>query len=211
MSATNDEQQSRSTSYGQVGSATVVDRFGVWLSMRKTVSVLGPVEGKRFADLGCGFNATGARTVIDRAAHTTLVDLALAEDLQQLPKVTAILGHLPEAMAQIESESLDLVVCSAVLEHLSEPERMLAEIRRVMAPGGCLFLTVPNWLGKRFLELSAFRLGLSPMLEMDDHKTYYDPKDLWPLLRRAGFLPHDITCRRYKFGLNTYARCRVGA
>ena len=44
---------------------------------------------------------------------------------------------------------------------------------------------------------------------MDDHKRYYDPRDLWPLLVEAGFAPHAIRCRRHKFGLNTFAVCRV--
>ncbi len=43
---------------------------------------------------------------------------------------------------------------------------------------------------------------------MDDHKMYYDPRDLWPLLVQAGFRPRDIRCFRHKFGLNTFARCR---
>jgi hypothetical protein len=46
---------------------------------------------------------------------------------------------------------------------------------------------------------------------MDDHKTYFDPKDLWPLLFGAGFLPHGIKCHRHKFGLNTLGVCRVDA
>ena len=44
---------------------------------------------------------------------------------------------------------------------------------------------------------------------MDDHKRYYDPRDLWPLLVEAGFRPSSIRCYRHKFGLNTFAVCRV--
>jgi hypothetical protein len=43
---------------------------------------------------------------------------------------------------------------------------------------------------------------------MNDHKMYYDPRELWPCLVRAGFRPRDIQCRRHKFGLNTFAACR---
>jgi hypothetical protein len=88
---------------------------------------------------------------------------------------------------------------------------MLREIRRVCAPGGTCLVNVPSWRGKWFLELSAFRLNVSPPEEMDDHKTYYDPRDLWPLLVRAGFLPHEISCFKHKFGLNTFAVCRVSS
>jgi hypothetical protein len=66
---------------------------------------------------------------------------------------------------------------------------------------------VPSWRGKRFLELSAFRLGLSPAEEMDDHKMYYDPRDIWPMLVRAGFKPSRVKVFRHKFGLNTFASC----
>ena len=59
--------------------------------------------------------------------------------------------------------------------------------------------------GKTFLEFSAFRLGLSPKSEMDDHKMYYDKRDLWPLLVKAGFLPSAIETRYHKFGLNLFA------
>ena len=40
---------------------------------------------------------------------------------------------------------------------------------------------------------------------MNDHKIYYDPRDLWPLLVRAGFIPQAIRMGTHKFGLNTYA------
>ena len=69
-------------------------------------------------------------------------------------------------------------------------------------------VNVPSWRGKRFLELAAFRLGVAPKEEMDDHKAYYDPRDLWPLLVGAGFLPSEIKVTRHKGGLNTIARCR---
>jgi len=71
---------------------------------------------------------------------------------------------------------LDVVLCISVLEHLWDPETALSEFKRILRPGGVCFINVPTWLGKRFLEFSAFRLGLSPVEEMDDHKTYYDQK-----------------------------------
>jgi len=56
------------------------------------------------------------------------------------------------------------------------------------------------------LRESAFRLELSPLDEIDDHKTCHGVKDLWPLLVRA-FLPSRIRCFSHKFGLNTFAVC----
>jgi SAM-dependent methyltransferase len=200
----------RSGAYGQERDPTFVDRFGVWLSGR-AVRRHAELDGKRVGDFGCGYEASFARSLIGRAGELTLVDLKLADDLKRDERVRAIEGPLPDSLAELESGSLDVVLCLSVLEHLSEPQRMLDEIHRLSAPGGVALINVPTWRGKRFLELSAFRFGLSPAEEMDDHKRYYDPRDLWPMLVRAGWRPSAIRVRRHKFTLNTFAVCRVTA
>ncbi|MCW3001225.1 MAG: Methyltransferase type 11 [Conexibacter sp.] len=198
----------RRGSYGQHGKSTPVDRFGVWLSAL-ALRRHGEFDGRRIADLGCGFNASFTRTVLDSVDSALLVDLALADDLKQHPRVRAIEGSLPDVLPTLDSGSLDLVLCLSVLEHVWDAQEALSQIRRTLAPGGMALLNVPSWRGKPFLELAAFRLGVSPAEEMDDHKCYYDPRDLWPMLVRAGFRPSHIRCRRHKFGLNTFAVCRV--
>jgi SAM-dependent methyltransferase len=202
------ERSSRAASYGQHGSPSPVDRFGVWLSSLRMRRAVRDFSGKRVGDFGCGYEASFARTILDRVEELVLVDVALAPDLKDAAKVRAIEGELPAALEELEDASLDVIVLNSVLEHLWEPEWALAEAWRVLRPGGTLLVNVPSWRGKRFLELSAFRFGTSPAEEMDDHKRYYDPRDLWPLLVRAGFKPSEIQCFRHKFGLNTWAQCR---
>jgi SAM-dependent methyltransferase len=201
-------EAARSGAYGQHRAPTPVDRFGVWLS-GAAVRRNAKLDGRRIADLGCGYNATFARSVLPQVGSALLVDLALAEDLKEHPKVNAVEGSLPDVLSTLEEAQADVVLCLSVLEHLWEPHQALAEIRRLLAPGGVALINVPSWRGKRFLEFAAFRLGVSPKEEMDDHKTYYDPRDLWPMLVRAGFRPSDIKCHRHKFGLNTFAVCRA--
>ena len=199
----------RARSFGQDGRLTVVDRFGIWLSGRAIRRHVKRFAGLRVGDFGCGYEARFMRTVLDDVSEAVLVDVTLAPDLVADDRVRAIEGTLPEALDQLDEASLDVVLCISTLEHLSEPDRALRSFRRVLRPGGICLINVPSWRGKRFLELSAFRLHLSPAAEMNDHKRYYDPRDLWPLLVAAGFLPSGITCRRHKFGLNTFAVCRV--
>jgi SAM-dependent methyltransferase len=200
----------RESAYGQHRAPTPVDRFGVWLgslAVRRNADF----RSARFADFGCGFQATVARTQLPVARSALLLDLALADDLKRHPKVTAIEAPLLDALPDLEAESLDIVMCLSVLEHLWEPDEALRHFRRILAPGGVAILNVPTWLGKRFLELAAFRLGVSTADEIEDHKAYYDPRDLWPMLVRTGFTPSLIRCYRHKFGLNTSAVCRVPA
>jgi SAM-dependent methyltransferase len=208
-SSSSADSSGRVGSYEEHRAHTRVDRFGIWLSARALNSHVPSFAGKSVGDFGCGYEARFVRSVLNEVERAVLVDVALAPDLKANERITAIEGALPDAVRDLDGASLDVVLCISVLEHLWEPLETLVELRRIVAPGGVCLLNVPSWRGKRFLELSAFRLGLSPAEEMDDHKTYYDPRDLWPLLVRAGFLPHNIECRRHKFGLNTFAACRV--
>lgn len=166
------------------------------------------MDGARLGDFGCGFDATIAHSVLDRVSSALLVDLQLAPNLKQHPKVTAVEGSIEEVTPGLESGSLDVVLCLAVLEHLWAPQEALSEFRRLLAPGGVLLINVPNWRGKRVLEFIAFRVGIATE-EMDDHKWYFDPRDLWPMLVKAGFKPSAIRCRRHKFGFATFAACQV--
>jgi len=199
----------RTEAFLQGGKGTPVDKFGVWLSGRQIHRHIPTFAGKRLGDFGCGYQASFTRTVLDQVAEAVVVDVAVADDLKTAPKVRVIEGGLPGVLAPLPDASLDVILLVSVLEHVTQPDRLLHELRRLLAPGGVALVNVPSWRGKRFLELAAFRLGLSPAEEMDDHKTYYDVPNLWPMLVAAGFRPKNIRCFPHKFGLNTFAVCRV--
>lgn len=199
----------RQEAFLQNTQGTPVDRFGVWLSGRSIRRHVPSFAGKRIGDFGCGYQAAFTRTVLGQVDHAVLVDVALADDLKSHPRVQAIEGQLPDSLASLPSGSLDVVMIVSVLEHVTQPQRLLNEAHRLLAPGGVALINVPSWRGKKYLEFSAFRLRLSPAAEMDDHKMYYDVKDLWPMLVAAGFRPSRIKCFSHKFGMNTFAVCRA--
>jgi SAM-dependent methyltransferase len=197
--------QTRSQSFEEGHRLTLVDRFGIWLSRRQIRRWVPDLSGKAIGDFGCGYQARLARSVLGQVAKAFLADVSLAPDLAAEPRVVAVQGPLPASLRAIPDASLDVALCISVLEHLAEPDAMLREMFRVLKPGGTALVNVPSWRGKTYLEFSAFRLGLSPAAEMDDHKTYYDVRDLWPMLVAAGFRPSRIRCFPHKFGLNTFA------
>ncbi len=43
-----------------------------------------------------------------------------------------------------DSETFDVVFCNNVFEHLEQPERVFAEVARVLKPGGCFISKTPN-------------------------------------------------------------------
>lgn len=58
-----------------------------------------------------------------------------------------------------------------------------------------------------FLELIAFKLKINntAFIEMNDHKTYYNKKELWNVLVKSRFLPSNIKLKYHKFLLNLFA------
>lgn len=47
------------------------------------------------------------------------------------------------AQTPLRSESVDIAICMEVLQHIADTRRVLAEIRRVLVPGGLLILSFP--------------------------------------------------------------------
>lgn len=56
--------------------------------------------------------------------------------------VTFLLGELPSL--GLPDASFDRVLCSEVLEHVERPGEVLAEIARLLRPGGAAVITIPN-------------------------------------------------------------------
>ena len=199
-------QAKRDKAFGQDHALTIVDRFGTWLSERQ-ITRWTRLEGKAVGDFGCGYAARLSARFSDKVQALWLVDVALDPALASRPNTRCVVGSLPDAAQQVPTGALDVAMCVSVLEHLHDRRGMLKQLHRATKPGGIVLINVPSWRGKTFLELSAFRLGMSPKAEMDDHKIYYDVKDLWPELVAAGFLPSHIRCFSHKLGLNTFAVC----
>jgi SAM-dependent methyltransferase len=192
-------------SYGQ-HRLTLVDRAGVWLSQRAIRRHLPQRSDLEVLELGCGYRATQLLALEPKLKRGVGVDFQIAPELVTREKFTFYQGAIQEIIPQLESESFDVVMLISVLEHLSEPQLVLEAAWRLLKSSGLLLVNVPTWIGKRFLELSAFQLGFSPKVEIDDHKMYYGKRDLWPMLVRAGFKPSKIRLGYHKFGLNLFAK-----
>jgi len=71
-------------------------------------------------------------------------------------------------MAVLAERQFDTVVCTQVLEHVSDPWAALAEMRRVLRPGGALILTAPHLSRRHELPHDYFRYtqdGLRVLLQ----------------------------------------------
>jgi glycosyltransferase involved in cell wall biosynthesis/ubiquinone/menaquinone biosynthesis C-methylase UbiE len=102
--------------------------------------------GKDVLDVACG-EGYGAAMLAQVARSVTGVDIdfgAIAHASRAYSR-----GHLRFAVGNARSLPLadaciDIVVSFETLEHLSEQEEFLAEVRRVMRPGGLLVISTPD-------------------------------------------------------------------
>jgi SAM-dependent methyltransferase len=191
-------------SYGQHG-LSLVDQLGAWLSARAIRRYLPKGNDLEVLELGCGYHAAQLVALKPKLKRGIGIDFQIAPELYTLERFTFHQGAIEEILPKLGSEMLDVVMLISVLEHLAEPQFVIQSAWRLLRHSGLLLINVPTWLGKRFLEFSAFRLGLSPKVEIDDHKMYYGKRDLWPILVRCGFKPSQIRLKYHKFGMNLFA------
>ena len=93
-------------------------------------------------------------------------------------------GRVDQVLPLLD-KTFEVVTALAIIEHVDNPEMMLAEIRRVLKPGGRVLVTTPALVGKHPLELLA-TLGLISREEIMDHKRYYTRVTLQQAMERAG-------------------------
>lgn len=200
----------RTKSYGESTPPTIVDKFGIWLSERMVRKYFNALKkpDSAFLDLGCGYRGRLLREFSAKVHSAAGVDVKVCEEIKSLANVKIYEGSIEETLLKLGAGSFDLVTMINVLEHLDEPLEALTGCHRLLKKQGLLLVNVPTWRGKFFLEFSAFTFKLSPAEEIEEHKMYYDKKDLWPLLVKAGFKPGRIEMRYHKFGLNLFCACR---
>jgi SAM-dependent methyltransferase len=190
--------------YGRKG-FSILDRLGIALSCRALFKYWPFQQSVDVLDVGCGYEAVLMQRLRPRIQRGVGIDFKVNPDLSAGEGLRFLNGDAVSLLPTLPAASFDVVIMNSVLEHFWDPQILLDESYRLLRSPGWLFVNVPTWRGKRFLEFSAFRLGLSPRVEMEDHKMYYDRRDLWPMLVRAAFLPSRIHMRYHKLGMNLFA------
>ena len=136
----------------------------------------------RLLDVGC---ATGMFVCVAQEAGWQAVGLdasawAVARARERYPQAVFVAGPLEEA-AFVE-ESFAVVTLWDVLEHVRSPVETLHCVHRWLAPGGWLFLNLPN-----ADSLIARLMGKRWVLLLREHLWYFSPTTMERLLRRCGF------------------------
>ena len=101
-------------------------------------------------------------------------------------------------------DKLDIAICTAVLEHISEPILFLNKIYDNLNQWWCLVLTVPSKWAKPVLEFLAYDLKVINKYEIEDHKEYYDKQKLVKYLKQAWFNENNILHEYFELYMNNF-------
>ena len=161
------------------------DRAHWWFIGRRAVILAEmarrlPAGRARMAELGCG--SGGMLEALSRFGTAVGVETdATLRARAQERGLDVRVGALPDAIP-LHPGRWDAVCLFDVLEHVDDEAGALAACRRLLVPGGRLFVTVPAyaWLWSRHDEL----LG---------HRRRYTARGLRQVAERAGFTVERLT------------------
>ena len=136
-----DQYASFADSYDRENASSLLNE---WYERPAMIALAGEVRGRRILDAGCGsgplsaaLNARGA-IMAGFDGSPAMVELARQRLGDQVPiQVADLAAPLP-----FNNDSFDDVVASLVLHYLQDWTGPLAELRRVLKPGGRLILSV---------------------------------------------------------------------
>ena len=106
------------------------------------------VKGKKVLDIACG-EGYGVNLLAQYASHVTGIDIdnstiQKAKKKYQKENIIFLTGSALQLPS--ENHSFDVITCFETLEHLTEHDRLLKELKRVLAPGGILLISTPDKL-----------------------------------------------------------------
>ena len=143
-------------------------------------------------DWGAGHGQMTAR-LMERGFDVSSYDFSPDEPAGSKPldEADAMVDHTPDPVAlPYDDDAFDAVLSCGVLEHVSDPDGSLEELRRVLRPGGRLYVyKLPNrW---SYLEWLARPLGLYYHGQLPDDRVY-TADTTRAILERHGFAVREL-------------------
>lgn len=160
--------------------------------------------GARVADVGCGGGLL-CESLALRGARVTGIDLSPA--MISVAQLHAIEMKLPidyrkqsaAALAAEAPAAFDAVCCMELAEHVPDPAVLVAELARLLRPGGSLFISTINRTPRAFLGAivaAEYLLGLVPR-GTHEYARLIRPAELARAARAANLELRELTGLEY--------------
>jgi 2-polyprenyl-3-methyl-5-hydroxy-6-metoxy-1,4-benzoquinol methylase len=157
-----------------------------------TIAVRLAGRGRRILDIGCGEGQLAARLAADGNEVFGIDTLEAPTHGDALAGYACMdLSHGLER-APFDGAPFDTILLLDVLEHLVHPERLLADARKRLAPGGVVIVSLPNVANVTVrLALLAGRFPYADRGILDrTHLRFYTRRSARALLEGCGFEVH---------------------
>ncbi|WLQ15453.1 class I SAM-dependent methyltransferase [Hahella aquimaris] len=141
-------------------------------------------------------------TGIEPEREAVKVAEALSEDVPRCRFVQGVGESLP-----FEDGEFDLILCSTVIEHVGDVEKVVNEMSRVLSKNGVIYIEAPNYiwpyephlqiwtipkLGKKWMALTALLQGKRRQIPFLGHLQLVTPHQIKRLLLKNGLYVRNI-------------------
>lgn len=168
------------------------------------INKIAAIAGKRVLDVGCGGGIL-SESMAGMNAEVTGIDLS-----EKALKVAKL--HLLESGKKVDyrkisveemaaecPESFDVITCMEMIEHVPDPDSVIASCAKLVKPGGWVFLSTLNRNPKSYLYAV---IGAEYILNMlprgtHDYAKFVKPSELAQSCRSAGLNVTDLTGMSY--------------
>ncbi|MBN2432738.1 MAG: class I SAM-dependent methyltransferase [Acidobacteria bacterium] len=141
----------------------------------------------RFLDVGCAIGAFLEGVRQTSGWQVQGVELGASGVKYAREKYGLDVHHGSLASAAYPTAHFQYVHVNNVLEHETDPVGFLAECRRILEPGGTLFLSLPNGDNDWRPLARYYREEGRPPLSKDGHLFFFPPSAIRRLLQESGF------------------------
>jgi len=154
---------------------------------------------RRVLDLGCFCGGTG-RFLKKRFPDCELIGIEMLEKAAAMATQVydrvhvGTLEQLDFEKSGIAPSSFDVIVAADVLEHLFNPWQALLRLRPLLAPGGALYVSIPNARNLKLLsELAQGRFDYAGAGILDvTHVRFFTRATAVEMLEQTGFVVDDV-------------------
>ena len=175
----------------------------------------GGLAGKTVLDIGCGGGIL-SESMAQKKAHVTGIDLS--EKILSVARLHLLESGLQVDYQKISAEELaleqpasfDMITCMEMLEHVPDPEKIVAACAKLAKPGGHVFFSTLNRTYKAWLFAvvgAEYFLRLLPR-GTHDFSRFIKPSELLRHARHHQLVTEKLTGMNYHPLSQTYSLCR---